>query len=202
MFTANDNVDGAYEIKQEESEGKDADGKKVTLYGDILIKATVAMEDENGEEIEPEFESGRMFVNYEYEETTNDDGTVSTTGINFDSCGKYDKGVIVKVTDSQGNTKEATYTAYVYDPNGIQAPSLKIKEEYGTIGLNTDTSTVKWADTFVEEALDENGIDLKTKVSADVSELDVTVPGTYNVTIYVKDFAGNVAEQTIPVTIK
>ncbi len=202
MFTASDNVDGEYEIKQEEYEGTDADGKKVTMYGDIMIKATVAMEDENGEEIEPEFVSDRMFVEYAYNETVNDDGSVSSTGIDFNNVGKYDKGIIVKVTDSQGNTKEATYTAYIYDQNGTNAPTLKIKEEYGTIGLNTDTSTVKWADLFVEEAVDENGIDLKTMVSADVSELDVTVKGTYNVTIFVKDFAGNISQQTIPVEIK
>lgn len=202
MFTASDNVDGKYEIKQEEYEEKDADGKKVTMYGDIFIKPTVVMEDENGEEVEAEFLADRMFVIHEYKTTENEDGTVTSTGIDFNNVGKYEKGIIVKVTDSQGNTREANYTAYIYDQNGTKAPTFKIKEEYGTIGLNTDTSTVKWADMFVEEAFDENGIDLKTKVSADVSELDVTVAGTYPVTIFVEDFAGNVAKQTIPVTIK
>ena len=202
MFKASDNVDGEYEIKQEEYEGTDAEGNTVTMYGDIMIKASVAMEDENGEEVEPEFVADRMFIEYEYNETANDDGTTSTTGIDFNKVGKYDKGVIVKVTDSQGNTRESTYTAYIYDQNGTQAPTLKIKEEYGTVALNADTSTVKWADLFVEEALDENGIDLKTMVSADVSELDVTVAGTYNVAIIVTDFAGNSTSQTIPVEVK
>lgn len=205
MFKASDNVDGEYEIMQEEYEGTDAEGNTVTMYGDIMIKPTVVMnaeESEDGEAVEPEFVADRMFVECEYKETVNDDGTVSTTGIDFSKCGKYEKGVIVKVTDSQGNTREANYTAYVYDKNGTKAPSLKIKEEYGTVALNADTSTVKWADLFVEEALDENGIDLKTMVSADVSELDVTVAGTYNVAIIVTDFAGNSTSQTIPVTVK
>lgn len=202
MFTASDNVDGTYEIMQEEYEGTDAEGKKVTMYGDILIKPSVTVEDENGEEVEAEFVADRMFIEYEYSETVDEEGTVSATGIDFDKVGKYEKGVIVKVTDSQGNTREATYTAYIYDPNGKNAPTLKLKEEYSTIGMNTDTSTVKWADLFVEEAVDENGIDLKTMVSADVSELDVTVAGTYDVTIYVKDFAGNVSNKTIPVQVK
>ncbi|MBR5536052.1 MAG: hypothetical protein IKU60_05330 [Clostridia bacterium] len=202
MFTASDNVDGNYEIKQEEYEGVDAEGKKVKMYGDIMIKPSVVMEDENGEEIEPEFVADRMSIEYAYNETENEDGTISATGIDFDRVGKYDKGVIVKVTDSQGNTKEANYVAYIYDQNGKNAPTLTIKESYGTVALNADTSTIKWADVFVEEAVDENGIDLKTKITADVGELDVTVPGTYPVTIYVTDFAGNRTEQTIPVEVK
>lgn len=202
MFTSSDNVDGAYEIKQDEYEGTDADGNTVTMYGDIYIKPSVEVLDENGETVEAEFLADRMFVEYEYTETVNDDGTVTTKGIDFNNVGKYDKGIIVKVTDSQGNTKEATYVAYIYDEHGKNNPTLKLKSEYSSLALNVDTSTVKWADMFVEEAVDENGIDLKTFVSADVSELDVTVPGTYNVTIYVEDFAGNRSGQTIPIEIK
>ncbi len=203
MFTSSDNVDGAYEIKQEEYQGTDAEGNPVTMYGDILIKASVAMEDENGEEVEPEFVADRMFVEYEYSETVNEDGTTTSTGINFNEVGKYEKGIIVKVTDSQGNTKEANYTAYIYDEHGKNAPTLKLKEDLSaTIALNADTSTIKWADLYVEEAVDENGIDLKTFVSADVSELDVTVPGKYPVTIYVEDFAGNKTSVDVELEVK
>ncbi|MGM9551127.1 MAG: hypothetical protein ACI3XA_02615 [Clostridia bacterium] len=204
MFTASDNVDGAYEIKQEEYEGKDAEGNTVTMYGDIYIKPSVILTEEGaeGEEAEPEFLPNRMSVEYEYSETVNDAGEVSVTGINFDKVGKYEKGITVKVTDSQGNTKEAVFTAYIYDEHGKVAPTLKLKEELGSVALNADTSTVKWADLFVEEALDENGIDIKSFVSADVRELDVTQKGKYPVVIYVEDFAGNRTEIEIEVEVK
>ncbi len=202
MFTSSDNVDGAYEIKQEEIAGTDAEGNKVTFYGDIYIKPTVVVGAEDDEEAEPQYVKDRMFVEYEYTETVNDQGEVTTSGIDFNRIGTYEKGITVKVTDSQGNTRTSNYTAFIYDPNGTKAPTLKLKDEYSSIALNTDTSTVKWADLFVEEAVDENGIDMKSFVSADVSELDVTVKGTYDVTIYVEDFAGNRSEQTIPIEIK
>ncbi len=204
LFTANDNVDGKYEIMQEETEGVDQDGNKVTFYGDILIKNGVALEeDENGEEIEPEFEKDRMFITYEYVKTVNEEtGEVTSTGIDFNTVGKYTKGIIVKVTDSRGNTKEAAYDAFIYDENGTGKPTLVLKEELGTVALNADTSTIKWSDLCVQEAVDENGIDIKSLVSADVSELNVTEKGKYPVTIYVEDFAGNRTEQKVELEVK
>lgn len=203
IFSANDNVDGTYEIKQDAAEETDGNGNTITVYGDIYIKPSVAMQDESGEAVEPEFMAGKMFVDCEYTETVNEEtGEVTVTGIDFNTEGKYEKGITVSVTDSQGNTKVATYVAYIYDHQGKNAPSLKLKESLGTISLNADTSAVKWADLFVEEALDENGIDLRSFVSADVSELDVTAAGKYPITIYVVDFAGNRTEAKIEVEVK
>ncbi len=198
MFTANDNVDGDYEIKQDETKGVDAEGNEITIYGDIYIKPSVVVGEDNEEEVEPEFLKDKMFVKHEYSESENNDGEKVITGVDFNKVGKYDKGLTVSVTDSQGNTKESTYVVYIYDKNAKGTPKLVLKENPGTISLNADTSTVKWADLFVEEAVDENGVDLKTFVTADVSELNVTEKGTYPIIIKVKDLAGN--EATVATT--
>lgn len=206
MFTAKDNVDGDYEIKQDESTEIDENGEEITVYGDIYIKPSVVIQEDGADEdaeVEAEFLADKMFIKYEYTETVNEEtGEVTIKGTDFNKVGKYDKGLIVSVTDSQGNTKEATYAVCIYDENGTGKPKLVLKEEFGTIGLNADTSTVKWADLFVAEAVDENGVDIKSFVSADVSWLDVTVPGKYPLTIYVEDFAGNRTEVEIEVEVK
>lgn len=178
IFSASDNVDGKYEMKMEN--------------GKIYLKANPELEedDEEAEEVVYEFIEDAMVID--------------VSAIDFNTPGVYEKGIKIKTTDTSGNTANQEFNAYIYDANGTKAPALTLKpsEEFGTIALNADTSTVKWADLFVTEAVDENGINLKSFVSADVTELDVTVAGKYPVTIYVKDFAGNKSEQTITVEIK
>ncbi len=177
-LTANDNVDGTYDIKTE-------DGK-------LLVKPNPAIEEaEEGEEVkEWDFEEGRM--------------TVDISGVDFNQTGAYVDGMIATVIDTYDNKIERKFTVYVYDENSTSAPTLVLKkeEDRGTVAFNADTSTVKWSDLFVETAQDVNGVDLKPFVSADVTELDVTVKGTYPVTIHVTDFAGNRSEQAIEVTVK
>lgn len=179
-LTANDNVDGAYEIKTEN--------------GKILVKPTPPADDEEDEDGEEEkvidFEEGRM--------------TVDLSGVDFTSTGAYTDGMTVTLVDTYNNKIERKFTVYVYDENSSIAPTLVLKAEadWGTIALNADTSTVKWADLFVETAQDVNGVDLKPFVSADVTELDVTVGGTYPIIIHVTDFAGNKTEIPISITIK
>lgn len=188
IFTASDNVDGKYIIKQEDGKillkpnpttsGEDGTKKKKYTFHDDLMTV------ECGEIID--------------EET----GDVTKKAVDFNTVGTYENCIQVVVYDTYGNKATKNYTAYVYDSENKIPPTLKIKESYNALALEADTSTVDWAGTFVEEAVDVNGINLKAFVSADVTELDVTLPGKYPVTIYVEDFAGNRSEQRIEVTIE
>lgn len=151
--------------------------------GKILLKPENVPEGE-----EAEFIDGRV--------------KVDCSAIDFDTVGKYEDALTVKATDSSGNEGTKKVTVYIYDDKNTVPPTLVLKEEYDPIELDADTSAIDWADKFAEEASDVNGIDLSAYVSADVSMLDVTKPGEYDVTIYVEDFAGNRTEHDIRVKVE
>lgn len=140
---------------------------------EFLLKANPPAE----EEVDHEFEKGKL--------------QIDVSGVDFDAPGVYTEAVLVTVTDRYKNTAEKRFTVYIYDENNEEPPILELKEELPSLGLEVDTSTVKWAELFVEKAEDVTGIDLKAFVDADVTELDVTCKGVYPVTIHVTDFAGN-----------
>jgi hypothetical protein len=151
--------------------------------GKILLKPENVSDGE-----EAEFVEGRVEIDY--------------SAVDFDTVGKYEDALIMKVTDSSGNVGTKKVTVYIYNDKNTTPPTLVLKDEYDPLELDVDTSTVDWAGKFVEEASDVNGIDLSAYVSADVRELDVTKQGTYPVTIYVEDFAGNRTERSIKVKIE
>ena len=76
-----------------------------------------------------------------------------------------------------------------------------IKEEYGNIEVDKNAGDINWKDDYVEEAKDADGLDLKNMIKADLSELDTTTPGEYDVELTVTDYAGNETKQTITVTV-
>lgn len=170
IFKASDNIDGDYEFKREK--------------GKILIRGSKDIEkaEEEAKELgleEPEevkFQKDRFEVDY--------------SAVDFTKSGCYEEGVVVRVTDSSGNVGEKKFTVYVYDKENTVLPVLELNDKEHTVDVDKDTSEIKWGD-YVEKAEDVTGIDLKSYVSADVSMLDVTVPGKYPVTIYVEDFVGN-----------
>ncbi len=188
IYKASDGVDGEYELKN--------------VKGKILIRGANDIElaeDEaykNGEtdfsEDSVPFEEDRFEVDY--------------SGVDFSKVGKYDEGLTVRVTDKAGNVAERKETVYIYDKDNTVPPVLVLKDEETlredklmSIALDTDTSGITWSN-YVETAEDITGVDIKAYVTADVSMLDVTVPGTYPVTIYVEDFVGNRTE--IPLTLE
>lgn len=144
--------------------------------GEFLLKANPPAE----EDIEHAFEKDKM--------------SLDVTGVDFSLAGEYVEEVKVTVSDRYDNVAEKRFTVYIYDEENTEPPVLTLKEELPSLALETDTSTVKWADLFVSDAKDVTGIDLKAFVSADVTELDVTNKGVYPVTIHVTDFAGNKTE--------
>ena len=137
------------------------------------------------------------------------DGTIAVTADNITvseeldlaTPGEYGDAVAVKVADNSGNESEGKIKVTVYNPSNTTAPAVEVKAELPTVALNTETSGINWAD-YLESAEDADGIDVKDKVTADLSELDTTTPGSYNVVLTVTDYAGNTSEVTVEVTVE
>ncbi|MCR5755850.1 MAG: hypothetical protein K6G30_13690 [Acetatifactor sp.] len=129
--------------------------------------------------------------------------SVDYSELDFDTPGKYDGGIKVAVKDASDNEATAKFSAIIYDAANTSAPNLVIRpaEEFRTIGYEEDAGNINWKDDFVSEAADANGLDLKDRVKADLSELDTTTPGEYSVVISVTDYAGNETSETITVTV-
>ena len=137
------------------------------------------------------------------------DGVLDTTTASYDysatdfsAVGVYNDGLKAVIKDAAGNEASRNVTVNIYDPDNKTAPTLEIKAEYRTIKLDEDTSEINWAGDFVESAVDADGIDVKSNVTADLSDLDTTTPGEYDLPLTVKDFAGNETTVTIKVQVK
>lgn len=127
--------------------------------------------------------------------------TIDSSKIKFDTVGKYDKGLVVSVKDKQGNEKKSEINTVIFDPNNKTAPTITAKAGYRNIKLNEDVSKIKWEKDFVDKALSSEGFDIKNYISADVTKLDITKAGKYDVTLNVVDYAGNKGELKITVTV-
>ena len=125
-----------------------------------------------------------------------------TTAVDFSAVGAYNGGVVGSIKDSSDNEGTVKINVIIYDVNNQTAPTLTIKEGYRTVKKDEDTSKINWGGDFVEAATDKDGLDLKSKVTADLSELDTTTAGTYNVELSVVDYAGNEVAQTIEVVVE
>ena len=125
-----------------------------------------------------------------------------TTAADFNQVGAYKAGVVGTIKDSSDNEGQVKINIVIYDDKNTQAPTLTVKEEYRVLAKDEDTSKVNWGNDFVETATDKDGLDLKANIVADLSELDTTTPGTYNVALTVTDYAGNETTQTIEVTVE
>ena len=144
----------------------------------------------------------------EFTVADNMDGALDAANIKFDSSatdfntvGYYEKGVIGTISDSNGNEGKKRINVTIYDADNKTAPTLTMKEEVRTIKVGEDSAAINWANDFVETAVDKDGLDLKSKVVADLSEIDTTTAGKYNVALTVTDYAGNEATQTIEVEV-
>ena len=126
---------------------------------------------------------------------------VDFSEIDFNEVGEYGGKLVYSITDEAGNTGSSSMNVIIYNGDNEAAPTLVIKEEYGNIEVDKNASDINWKDDYVEEAKDADGLDLKNRITADLSELDTTTPGEYEVELTVKDYAGNETKQIITVTV-
>lgn len=122
----------------------------------------------------------------------------------FKNVGYYNRAFKAYFVDSAGNKGYKTVSVYVYNPDNKTAPTLTASETPITIVLNSDVNTITWAGEgcAITSAVDADGLDVSSRVSADLSTLDSSTPGTYEVRITVTDFAGNTAETTVQVVVE
>lgn len=127
--------------------------------------------------------------------------TIDTSKVKFDTVGKYDKGLVATVKDKEGNEKKAEINVMIFDPNNKKEPTLIEKSQYRVVKKDEDASKINWGKDFIDKAESAEGFDIKSYVTADISSLDVTKAGKYDVVISVTDYAGNKAEKKIAVTV-
>lgn len=134
-------------------------------------------------------------------ELSMDDANVDFSEIDFNTVGKYDGKLVFSIKDASDNEGKASLNVIIYNGENTEAPTLVIKDEYRTINIDENTSSINWKDDFVEQAMDADGLDIKNNISPDLSELDTTTPGEYAVEIILTDYAGNEMRETIVVTV-
>lgn len=122
----------------------------------------------------------------------------------FKTVGYYYRAFKAYFVDTAGNKGYKTVSVYVYDPANTDAPTITASETPVTVALNTDVNTITWVGegNAILSAVDADGLDVSANVAADLSTLDSTTPGTYDVKITVTDFAGNTAEVTVQVVVE
>ena len=141
--------------------------------------------------------------------TDNADGDIDFAGVtadlsavNFSKPGIYENAAVFAVSDNAGNEGTGERTVIVYNDANTVPPTLAIKSGYRTLRFNEDTSAINWRGDFVQSATDSDGLDIRDSVFADLSELNTMQAGTYNVTLFATDFAGNEASAVIAVTVE
>lgn len=121
--------------------------------------------------------------------------------IDFNTVGKYQGGIEIAISDSSDNKASMKADVIIYNPDNKEAPILQIKSDYPMITANDDLSKVNWGNDFVETATDIDGLDIKANVQADLSSIDATTPGEYDVILTVTDYVGNETSETIKVQV-
>ena len=121
-----------------------------------------------------------------------------TANVDTATVGSYK--VKATFTDKAENSASAEVTVIVYNAENTAEPTLTVKAELPTIAQDADMETIDWT-TFVDAAVDADGLDIKANIEADMSELDTSFPDFYYVTLTVTDYAGNTASVEIEVEV-
>ena len=125
--------------------------------------------------------------------------TYDTSKVDVNTVGSYTvKGIFA---DKAGNEGSAKFSVVVFNPDNTTPPTLTVKEELPPVAMDADAALIDWAGQYVESAVDADGLDLKTALFADLTELDTSTPGEYPVVISVQDYAGNEASVEITVAV-
>lgn len=127
--------------------------------------------------------------------------TIDYSNVDFNTVGTYNDGVKVTMADFSGNEGNKKYKVVVYNPVNTTAPTITLAETMRTVAIDENAAEIKWMGDFVATATDADGIDVSANLTADISGLDTTTPGEYDVLLTLTDFAGNSSTMTITVTV-
>jgi len=122
------------------------------------------------------------------------------TDVDFNVVGEYKDAFKIFFTDSSDNKAEKSISFIIYNPNNTTAPTVTPVAEPAPIAVDAVVADIVWKN-YIESAVDADGFDITRNITADISELDTTTPGTYDVKLTVTDFAGNTAETVVTVTV-
>lgn len=132
------------------------------------------------------------------------DATAATfdfTAVDFGTVGVYGDSLKVSMADKSGNNGSMNATVVIFNPDNKTAPVITPVEAYRTINVDEDASAIAWKGDFIASAVDTDGLDVSANITADISTLDTTTPGEYDVIVTVTDFAGNSSNVTLKVTV-
>jgi len=127
---------------------------------------------------------------------------VDLSAVDFSRPGIYENAAAFAVSDNAGNEGTAQRPVIVFNGANTAAPTLTIRNGYRTVRLNENTGGINWRGDFVEAATDSDGLDIRDSIFADLSELNTTLAGTYSVTLFARDYAGNETSAEIAVTVE
>ncbi|MEG0153159.1 MAG: hypothetical protein RR090_10495 [Niameybacter sp.] len=127
--------------------------------------------------------------------------TVEIVDVDNTKPATYPGALQIKIQDSNGNEGIFKQDIIIFDDKNTIPPTLVAKEDYRELKLGEDVNKINWNNDFIETVEDKDGISLKKQVEADLSELDTTTVGQYNVTLKVTDFANNEAAITVEVEV-
>lgn len=123
------------------------------------------------------------------------------TLLDYNKVGFYKDGVIGTASDSSENKGEKKIDVVIYDGENTTPPTIVVKTDYRDIIVGEDTSIINWSNDFIDTATDKDGLDLKNTIVADLSEINTSVAGSYNVLISVVDYARNENSISIQVNV-
>lgn len=119
----------------------------------------------------------------------------------FSKVGSYGDGLKIKIADKSKNEANLNSAVTIYNPDNKKAPVITIVKDYRTIKLDEDASQIAWKGDFIASAVDTDGLDISANITADISSLDTSTPGDYDVVITATDFAGNSSNVTLSVMV-
>ena len=123
-----------------------------------------------------------------------DKAQIDTSKVDTSKVGEYELKITVE--DSKGNKAEKTVKVIVQQKDD-SAPVIKSKDELTlTVGDKLSIADLDLAVTDKEDG------DLTDKAEVDLSKVDTSKAGIYQITIKVKDSFGNETTKTVRVTVK
>ena len=135
------------------------------------------------------------FALNEYDDVEDPDKVTGqvTEGIDFSVVGRY--YMTITATDENGNEGTQNFTVVLYDATNTTDPVFTVKDNVYYEPVGTDLADYYWS-SYVEDARDTDGIPV-WDIAADLSNVNTTAPGEYDVVLTMTDWVGNTSSQTV-----